>query len=186
MTSGSATSAASWRREGRHDPNNFDGACHSYEPSKNEASLLYQRLKGLAIVKHKKDCLNLPEKRYRKIVCKPTPSTLRVAQALVDSAVNVVTGMTLLRELSDGFQYREIKDGVTRCTYCIDGTVDEWVDPSDPERGYRTVDLMDPEFVATLVRQTAPCPACGGTRVVPKITRVSNEVPCPKDAALKM
>ena len=175
------------REEGPHDPCDFDGdEYHAFEPSANEVSLLYERLKGLAIVKHKKDCLNLPEKRYRKIVCKPTPSTLRVAQALVDSAVNAVTGMTHLRELSDGFQYREIKDGVTRCTHCTDGTVYEWVDPSDPERVYRTVDLMDPEFVATLVRQTAPCPACGGTCEVPKITRIAQEVPCPKDAALKM
>ena len=45
---------------------------------------LYERLKGLVIIKHKKDCLNLPEKRYRKIVCKPSPSTLRVAEAIAD------------------------------------------------------------------------------------------------------
>jgi hypothetical protein len=35
-----------------------------------------------------------PEKRYRKIVCKPTASTLRVAEALVEAAPNAVTGMT--------------------------------------------------------------------------------------------
>ena len=49
------------------------------------------------------------------------------------AAPNAVTGMTLLRELSDGFQYREQQDGMTQCTHCTDGTVAEWVDPDDPE-----------------------------------------------------
>ena len=35
------------------------------------------------VIKHKKDCLQLPEKRYRKIICKPTASVLRVAEAIV-------------------------------------------------------------------------------------------------------
>ena len=102
------------------------------QPSNNEVAYLYERLKGLVVVKHKKDCLHLPEKRYRKIVCKPTASILRVAEAIVQAAPNAVTGMTLLRELSDGFQYREVQDGMTTCTHCTDGTVAEWMDPDDP------------------------------------------------------
>ena len=90
-------------------PHELDGATdpedyHPFEASKNEVAYLYERLKGLVVVKHKKDCLHLPEKRYRKVVCKPTASILRVAESIVRAAPNAVTGMTLLRELSDGFQ----------------------------------------------------------------------------------
>ena len=66
--------------------------------------------------------------------------------------------MTLLRELSDGFQYREEQDGVTKCTHCTDGTVAEWVDPDDPEATYQAIDLLRPDLVARLVKQTVACP----------------------------
>ena len=61
---------------------------------------------------------------------------LRVAKALVEAAPNAVTGMTLLRELSDGFQYREEKAGQDPCTHCTDGTVTDWSDPEDPRALY--------------------------------------------------
>ena len=177
------------REEGPHeldevtDPKDY----HPFKASNNEVAYLYERLKGLVIVKHKKDCLNLPEKRYRKIVCKPTASILRVAESLVrNPAINAVTGMTLLRELSDGFQYREVQDGMTRCTHCTDGTVAEWLDPDDPEARYEAIDLLDPELQARLVKETVPCPVCNGKREVPKMVRITREVPCPKEAALKM
>ena len=120
--------------DGLTDPEEY----HEFVPSKNEVAYLCQRLKGLVTVKHKKDCLDLPDKRYRKIICKPAASTLRVAEAIVRAAPNAVTAMTLLRELSDGFQYREIEDGVSNCTHCADGTVAEWVDPEAPDRTYRS------------------------------------------------
>ncbi len=176
------------REEGPHE---LDGLVdpadyHAFKPSKNEVAYLHQRLQGLVTIKHKKDCLDLPDKRYRKIICKPTASVLRVAETIVQSAPNAVTGMTLLRELSDGFQYREQQDGMTRCTHCADGTVPEWSDPNDPDRIYSAIDMLDPEVVARLVKQVAPCPVCGGAREVPKLVRTTREVPCPKVAALKM
>ncbi len=176
------------REEGPHeldgvtDPESY----HPFEASKNEVAYLYERLKGLVVVKHKKDCLQLPEKRYRKVICKPSASILRVAEAIVSAAPNAVTGMTLLRELSDGFQYREQQDGMTKCTHCTDGTVAEWTDPEDPEASYQAIDLLDPDLKARLVRRTVACPACGGKREVPKMVRIAREIPCPKDAALKM
>ena len=168
--------------DGVTDPESY----HPFEASKNEVAYLYDRLKGLVVVKHKKDCLQLPEKRYRKVVCKPTASVLRVAEAIVGAAPNAVTGMTLLRELSDGFQYREQQDGMTKCTHCTDGTVAEWTDADDPQATYQAIDLLDPDLKARLVRQTVVCPACGGKREVPKMVRIAREIPCPKDAALKM
>ncbi|MEN6367672.1 MAG: hypothetical protein ABFC88_12750 [Thermoguttaceae bacterium] len=176
------------RDEGPHsladcdDPDDY----HPFKASNNEVSYLYERLKGLVIIKHKKDCLKLPDKRYRRIVCKPTPSVMRVAQAIANAAPNAVTGMTLLRELSDGFQYREIEDGVSRCTHCKDGTVEEWSDPDNPDKTYSAIDMLDPALVERLVKQVVPCPVCGGSQEVAKIVRVAREVPCPKEAALKM
>jgi hypothetical protein len=168
--------------DGLTDPAEY----HPFTPSKNEVAYLYERLKGLVVIKHKKDCLSLPEKRYRQIVCKPSASTLRVAKALVEAAPNAMTGMTLLRELSDGFQYREAKDGKTRCTHCSDGTVTIWLDPEDPGRSYPGTDLLPDEVIDRLVQKTAVCPLCGGTKEVDKIVRTTREVACPKDAALKM
>jgi hypothetical protein len=176
------------REEGPHaldecdDPDEY----HAFKPSTNEVAYLYDRLKGLVVIKHKKDCLQLPEKRYRKIVCKPTPSILRVAEAIVQAAPNAITGMTLLRELSDGFQYREQQDGMTKCTHCTDGTVAEWLDPDDPEAVYEAVDMLDPNLVARLTKRTVGCPLCGGKQEVPRMVRIAREIPCPKDAALKM
>ena len=134
------------------DPDSY----HKFVPSNNEVAYLYQRLTGLVVIKHKKDCLHLPEKRYRKIVCKPTASYLARGRSPCRAAPNAVTGMTLLRELSDGFQYREQQDGVTKCTHCTDGTVAEWVDPDDPEATYQAIDLLDPDLKARLVKQRSP------------------------------
>jgi hypothetical protein len=176
------------REEGPHeldgdtDPEEY----HPFKASKNEVAFLHERLKGLVTVKHKKDCLDLPDKRYRKIICRPTASLLRVAEAVAQSAPNAITGMTLLRELSDGFQYREEQQDMMRCTFCTDGTVQEWVDPQDSERSYPGTDLLPAEVVARLVQQSAPCPKCGGKQEVPKMVRISREIPCPKEPALKM
>jgi SNF2 family DNA or RNA helicase len=165
------------------DPDDY----HAYEPSFNEVAYLHERLQGLVIIKHKKDCLNLPEKRYRRIICKPNPSTLRVAQALVQSAPNTITGLTWLRELSDGFQYRDVADGTTRCPRCPEakGVIEGWFDPSDEGRTFQAVDMLDKELVARLEKREVPCPRCGGKGEVPKKVRATKEVPCPKDKALR-
>jgi SNF2 family DNA or RNA helicase len=160
---------------------------HKFVPSKNEVAYLYERLKGLAVIKHLKDCVQLPEKRYRKVVCKPKPSVLRVAKALVDSASNTMIGMTLLRELSDGFQYREEKDGMKPCGHCVDscGEVDEWFDPSDDTRQYADVSMLPEEMVAKFKKRRVKCPLCKGKCEVVRMKRYAREVPCPKEAALR-
>ena len=48
------------------------------------------------------------------------------------------------------------------------------------------VEFLEPELVARLVKETIPCPVCGGAKEVPKWNRVTRTVPCPKEAALKM
>lgn len=163
----------------------IDGAdYHEFVPCKNEVAYMYERLQGLVTIKHKKDCLTLPEKRYRTVRCKPTSSALRVAKALAESAPNTITGVTWLRELSDGFQYKEVSDGETRCTHCTTGKVEEWFDPADPDRTYRAVDMLDPELVSRLEKHEVECPNCHGRQLVVKKVRETREVPCPKEKAL--
>ena len=159
---------------------------HAFEPSFNEVAYLYERLKGLVIVKHKKDCLDLPEKQYRTIYCKPAASTLRVAQALAQSAPNAITGFTWLRELSDGFQYREVADGMMQCAHCHGlKQVDEWFDPADESRSFRAIDMLDPELVSRLQKRSIDCPQCHGTGEMARTKRIAKEVPCPKDKVLR-
>jgi SNF2 family DNA or RNA helicase len=164
-----------------------DEEYHTFKPSKNEVAYLYERLKGLVVIKHKKDCLSLPDKRYRKIVCKPTASVMRVAKALVDSAPNAVTGMTLLRELSDGFQYREEPDGTRPCSHCPGscGEVNEWFLPGEEERVFKAIDMLNQELVARLEKRKTPCPKCLGAGEVVKMKRYARRVPCPKERALR-
>ena len=171
--------------DGPHDE--FDGDdYHRFVPSVNEVALLYERLKGLVTIKHRKDCMQMPEVQYRKILCRPTESMLQVASAITASAQNAITGMTLLRELSDGFQYRDVEDGETACTHCKDGKVDEWFETNNDDCTYSNIDMFDAELVAGLTKRTVDCPVCGGSKLVPKITRIAKEIPCPKDHALKV
>lgn len=94
------------------------GNYHLFVKSKNEVAFLYERMKGLVSIFFKKDCLDLPEKRYEVIRCKPSPSILRSASIITARSSTVVGAMTLLRELSDGFQYNEEETGTTQCSLC--------------------------------------------------------------------
>lgn len=162
-----------------------DPELHEYVKSTNEVEYLSERLQGLIIVKQKKDCLDLPEKQYRTVVCKPSAATVRVAQALVKTAPNTITGLTWLRELSDGFQYRMKIIGKETCPTCEGtGKVAYWVDPTDSERAFTIIDMMDPDYVATLRKEEWHCMSCSGAGEVDKYEREVREVPTPKEAAL--
>lgn len=139
-------------------------AGHVYAESKNEVAFLHDRLKGLVVVQHAKDCLDLPPVRYVRVPCPPSPSLLRAARAIAASAETAAQAALLLRELSDGFQYREVQDGTVHCHACSDGRV---------LRG--AVDGVD---------SYGDCSLCGGSAEVPRLVRVAREVACPKDAAL--
>lgn len=168
--------------DGLTDPADY----HPFENSINEIALMYERTAGLVVIKHKKDCLTLPDKRYRRVVMKPSSSVLRVAQALSGAAPNTITGLTWLRELSDGFQYKDVKDGTSPCPHCPEskGKVYEWFRPGT-DKTYGAIEMLDEDLVASLERREIDCPKCKGKCVVDKIVRVSKEVPCPKDKALR-
>lgn len=157
---------------------------HQFEKSFNEVAYLHERLGGLTLVLHKKDCLDLPEKQYRTIRLLPSATLTRVARALVKVAPNSITGLTWMRELSDGFQYQNTEDGTEKCPICKDGKIEVWVDPDDPDRMFEMTDMLDPEYVETLEKQKRDCFRCGGSQEIIKYVRTVKEIPCPKDNAI--
>lgn len=143
------------------------GGDHPFMPSKNEVALLYQRLKGLVIVKLKKDCLDLPDKIYRVIKCKPKQDVLRLAKTITATSSRAIQALTLLRELSDGFQYDYSQtDGTVTCELC---------------EGKKTI--LD--FNENNEQERIVCPHCEGEGVTPRYIRTQNDIACPKDDALE-
>jgi len=158
---------------------------HRFKKSKNEVEYMYQRLDGLVRILHKKDCVKLPPKKYEADVCKVSPSTMRVARALRAAATSVMQGMTWLREVSDGFLYKDQPKGMKTCNICEGKKViTQWFDPSDPERGFESVDFFDEEFVASLKTREVQCRQCNGTGEMPRLVREARQTTCPKDAML--
>ncbi len=135
---------------------------HTFVKSRNEIEALNRRMSGLVKTWFKKDCLDLPEKVYRTIVCPPMPSTLRAASVIKQATPRAAQALILLRELSDGFQYTEIEDGATVCTVC---------------GGSKTIICPDAGI-------KIDCVGCGGSGEISNYTRVANRVACPKDDAL--
>jgi len=158
---------------------------HVWEPSVNEIEELYDRLQGLTQIVHKKDCMELPDKIYKKIVCEVKPSINRVARAVAKVAPNVITGMTHLRELSDGFQYREVEDGYTDCPSCLDGTEKVYYRRDDPDGTISDVSNLSPTFVEGLESKVVDCSQCNGTQQIVKYKRITREVDCPKIDVVK-
>lgn len=172
---------------------------HKFEPSVNEVARLFRRLQGLVMVKFKKDCLDLPDKQYREIELKPSRSILNAAMAIQSKAKSGITALTMLRELSDGFQYVEAEHGIEECPLCKGAkTVDEHYDANHPENTpdaqefetghYITIEedgtFTRGEAINIAVRQVA-CNYCDATGEVARVIREARQVPTPKEDALK-
>jgi len=102
-----------------------DPKYHAFEPMKNEVADLYRRMKGLVLVQFKKDCLDLPDKIYRQVKVKPTFSMLNAAKLVLASSKTAIEALTRMRELSDGFQYKETPTAKEICTLCKGAKVKE-------------------------------------------------------------
>ena len=91
---------------------------HGFGPHKqieswkeDELIKLGQRLAPIVLVKHRKECLDLPEKIFEVIDCSQYDTVAwqqqyRLALAIVEGAPSAVMALEQLRELSDGFSYR--------------------------------------------------------------------------------
>jgi SNF2 family DNA or RNA helicase len=167
----------------KHSPENvvFDvhEEYHKFIPAKNEVAALYGRLKGLVLVQLKKDCLDLPEKIFQTIECKPTPSILRAAKLIVKKASTTIAAQILLRELSDGFQYVETEQGTETCPRCNGKkTVLEYVVQNrQPGPGELAPDCL-------YEKQQIECNICGGIGEVKRFIRETKQIPCPKEDAV--
>jgi hypothetical protein len=153
---------------------------HPYKPSVNEVYNLYNRMKGLVLVKFKKDCLDLPELQYRLIRVEPTSSMLRAAELISKITPKAVTTLMLLRELSDGFQYAEEENGDEECKRCKGtGKSTEWV--------FKSNEVSDGSDGISIPRsysaQKEVCPTCNGSGRAKKIIRVAKQVKSPKEDA---
>jgi len=179
----------SFKAEPVHNELLFDGSKkHAFVPSVNQVGYLYKRLAGLVLVKFKKDCLDLPEKRYEIRRIKPTVTTLRLAQIIVKTGGRAIEVLTKLRELSDGFQYKETKVGMQICPTC-EGTksIRSPIVPetSDDDSEYKDIALPSDVPTQTITDwQIIPCPKCGAQGEIPRYERSAEEVSTPKDAAL--
>lgn len=166
---------------GKTDKEHALGADHAHVPSENEVAKLHKRMSGLVLVKFKKDCLDLPDKIYETIRVKPTPSILRMAKHISLMARRTIESLTLLRELSDGFQYKLIDGDKKTCTACkgkgkISTPVPiEDVDPFEP------LDIKEEDFEEDVI----DCPACFGTGEQIIKQRGVDHVGSPKDDIFK-
>jgi len=151
---------------------------HPFVGSVNEISRLYKRMQGLVLVKFKKDCLDLPEKRYEIIRVKPTIDILRAVKLIKATSKRTIEALTRLRELSDGFQYTNEVTGSKACDVCMGlktvehPTPKTGVDPS--ASGYI---FNKDDYTIQIIK----CLACDGTGSVPTYARGINEVTSPKD-----
>jgi SNF2 family DNA or RNA helicase len=154
---------------------------HDYKPSVNEVERLYRRMNGLVLVQFKKDCLDLPDKIYRRIELKPSKMILDVAKTLVKSARTVAQGLILLRELSDGFQYVEVKSGEQLCPTCLGNKeIDNPLIGADIPK-----DSLPHDFNINEQPEKLICDNCGGSGSIPTFTREVELLDTPKDDALR-
>lgn len=143
---------------------------HEFKSSKNEIAFLYERMKGLVLVQFKKDCLDLPEKQYQIIKIKPTVDILRACKLITAQSTRAIEALTLMRELSDGFQYKENKIGMQSCPNCNGLKV-------EPDYTHPATDDKPQEMMT--------CGYCGGSGEVPKYERETVSIGSPKDDILK-
>ena len=174
------------QQEGSVDVFENNALCHVFVPSKNEVAYPYQRMKGLVTVKFKRDCLDLPDKIYHEIVLKPSRSTLNAAAAIQAKAPSAIQALTLLRELSDGFQYIQTPTGTAVCEVCH-GTketdepydandLDNFPDQAEIEAGRR---FMDGAIIRMETRK-GPCWTCNATGIVTSYSRETIQIPDPE------
>lgn len=177
---------------------------HEFIQGKNEVADLYTRMKGLVGVWLKEKCTDLPPMRYEIIKVKPKRSTLNLAQLISQTGGKAIKVLTLLRELSDGFQYTEEPTGkMVECPRCdgvghytdyhSDAGYESFSDEelaegvryvySEPdEDGYCEIVDKIPIKVETI---KVVCETCKGEKQIPGMRRSTSRIDCPKDDTLK-
>lgn len=182
-----------------HDEININA--HPFEQGINEVEFLYKRMAGLTLVQSKKEVLkDLPDKIYHKIYCKPAPSIVRAASMITKRAESTIKALTLLRELSDGFQYTDVAIGDETCPLCHGRKQTSQYVYIGPEKTVALLDkygishseyeaiedvIIDPVAAPDLFEESLDvCQQCNGKGTVKKYERQAQEVITSKDRAL--
>lgn len=158
------------------------GKGHPWEASVNEVLKLDSRLKGFVSKKFKKDCLDLPDRVYRIIRCRPTIAMQNAARLIAKAATGAADALVRLRELSDGFQYQDAVVDEVKCPMC-NGTCTMLAkqDPNNPG-----LPPSDEALAAgRLEEYEKQCDECCGAGKVPVKQRQVARVACPKDDVLE-
>lgn len=173
---------------------------HDFKASSNEVAKMAKRLQGLVGVWLKKDCLDLPAKRYELITCKPTRALLNAAKLIAQTSTRVVDALIRTRCLSDGFQYQEVKIAEQVCPLCHGKKeILEWQAngqglTKDEIEQKAIFTYEEDEYGGTQLKAkiacdpiqvTVECDRCVGTGIVDVFERQLLEVECPKDDVLK-
>lgn len=160
-------------------------APHNWSRGENEVARLYKRMKGLVSVYFKRDWLKfLPEKQYRVLHCKVSRATQNAARAISSSSRSSIQALTMLRELSDGFLYEEVKEGTVTCGLC-NGSKRVQVPVVEEENNASTPINFNPVVAAPVRMVEVDCTTCGGSGEVPRSVRKTDSVGCPKDTILE-
>jgi len=93
---------------------------------------LSHRLDPIRVVCFKKDCLDLPDKQYRRIILTPPPEVLTAAKVLARSCATTLEALNRIRQLSDGFQYEK-----------------EYIETTEPDGTASARELRTTQFVTT-------------------------------------
>lgn len=155
---------------------------HYWEPSVNEVHRLADRLRGLVKVIYKKDCLSLPDKMYRVVRVKPNIETIQAAKMLQKIGKSAAITLMKLRELSDGFSYVMTESGEQDCDICKGkGMINGLVSVADSP-----INNFSPNTqMSGYEEKEVTCDACSGQGKVPKYSRETATVECPKDEVVK-
>lgn len=165
-------------KDREHENHKLPIASCVFKESKNEVAYLYNRMEGLVLVKFKKDCTDLPEKQYQEIRLTPSVDLLRAAKIIRSKSPRAITALTLMRELSDGFQYSEVKVGEEECPNCLgEGRFKSFVPKEGIEIAKPTMNISEDDFTIEEIE----CPNCGGKGQVPKYQRSMDMTVTPKD-----
>lgn len=156
-------------------------AAHAFKESINEVALLRERTKGLVVVFFKKDCLDLPDKQYEIIRAKPSVEMLQAAKLIKKMATRAIEALTLLRELADGFQYKQQEKGEQTCRLCAGKKTIEAPFENDSINHYEQVTTDIKDSLSEIKTQIIECPTCGGKGTEPVYETVTYEIGTPKD-----
>jgi hypothetical protein len=155
------------------------------------------------------NCLDLPDKHYRIVHCEPRRKTLTAAKLISRTAPSTIKALTMLRQLSDGFQYSEEEVGRETCGVCGGkqtvnqpnyigppktvkylreiGALPSWYNGTEMTDEHILEEvIIDPSQHEDLYQWAdVACPNCNGSGQVATYQRSVDIVRCPKIDALE-